>query len=153
MDKELDKLLAVSRRKKIYERHVTGKATTNTMLPEVARMADVPKRIARKVMYAHLRIISEHLMEHNTVSLRGIGTFYFVKARPRKVAKLQKGTKERKTEVVGPSCRLKFRVADCLKKIAYWFPVNEIDKELSKEEDRTKRFEDFLGRNCENAEK
>jgi len=144
MDKNLDEFLGASRRRLPVERHITSRVTTGNIIPEVARATGLSQIQVKRVIYEFLQIVYERLLEHCAVSLRNIGTFYFVKGSARKVAKKQKGTDERKMETIPPRCRLRFRATERLKKKAGWFPMDDLEEEQQNEKERTRRFKHYL---------
>lgn len=149
--KELNDMLAISRRDRKIEKHVTGRASTGSLIPEVARYANVSQDVAKRVVNAFLQIVYERLVEHNAVSLRNIGVLSFVKARPRKVAKKQPGTTERIVVVIPPRCRLRFRATEKLRNEAGWFPPDEVKAEVEREKARQIKLEKYLREKRENS--
>ena len=151
MTKELDELLGISRRKLHAERHVTSRITTGNIIPEVARGVGVPQHVAKAIIHEFLQVVFERLVDHSAVSLKNIGTFYFIKAAGRKVAKKRKGSDKRDVVDIPPRCRLRFRATAKLKDKSGWYPRKDLVEETKGEEERQKRLEEYLKEKSESS--
>lgn len=148
MSSELGEFLRVAKRKIQVERHVTGRASTGRMITEVSRITGYKNAVVKEIICVFLKVVYNHLVNHAAVSLRWVGTFSFIKAHSRKVAKKKHVNADGKIswemQDLEPTCRVRFRPTANLKKESRWFPPDEMDEELEKEKDREKRLHDYI---------
>lgn len=128
--------------------HITGRTATGRLIDEVARVTGYNRVVVKMIIITFLQLIYKHLVNHNAVSLRWLGTFTFRKARGRKVASKKYVDSEGKITwdmiEIDDTCRVKFRPTAKLKQESRWFPSNEVESETEEARQREERFLDSL---------
>ena len=128
--------------------HITGRTATGRLVNDVARITGYNRVMVKDVILVFLQLIFKHLINHNAVSLRWLGTFTFRKAKGRKVASKKHigadGDITWDMIDLDDTCRVHFRPTAKLKQESRWFPSDELDSETEKAEQREKRFLDSL---------
>ena len=135
-------------RRKPTESHITGRTATGRLINDVARITGYNRAMVKEVIIVFLQLIVKHLVNHNAVSLRWLGTFTFKKARSRMVATKKhiddSGNITWDMEKIGATSRVKFRPTQKLKQESRWLPFDEVESETEEAREREQQFMDSL---------
>lgn len=128
--------------------HITGRAATGRLVDEVARVTGYNRVVVKTIIITFLQLIYKHLVNHNAVSLRWLGTFTFRKVGKRKVASKKNidsdGNITWDMIELDDTCRVHFRPTAKLKQESRWFPSNEVESQTEEAQQREERFLDSL---------
>ena len=144
MSKELDKLLGIQRRSIVLEKHETGRLSVINMASEISLLSRIDKKVVATILNAFLIVLRRHLIDHKRIRFTNIGTFYFVKSKPRKASKNFRN--ESIEYYVPPRCRLKFLTMKKFMRTAGWYPEDELAEALDQEERRKARVFETINR-------
>lgn len=128
--------------------HITGRTATGRLVDEVARVTGYNRAVVKTIIITFLQLIYKHLVNHNAVSLRWLGTFTFRKVGSRKVASKKHIDSDGKITWdmvdLDDTCRVHFRPTAKLKQESRWFPSNEVESQTEEAQQREERFLDSL---------